>query len=229
MASNEFKRLKITSMVASLGLTAGLVLASPIFAGSMDKAYVESSDKSVVMDAYGNCVTSAGVKVPMEICGDVMAKEEPAPMMVDGDDDGDGVPNSRDKCPGTRAGAKVDANGCEIIESITINLNVEEFAFDSAKLTPAMETALDDVASRIAASKGNEHLDVIGHTDSTGPEAYNEKLSVRRAQSVADYLASKGVDSTMMSVSGMGESSPIASNATREGRAQNRRVEIQTR
>ena len=233
MPSKEFKRLKVAAMVAPLSLVTGLALAPQVSAG--EKAYVESSSKNVVVDSYGNCVLSSGVKVPMEKCGDIIAVDEPPPPPpvgvppVDGDDDGDGVPNSRDKCPGTRAGAKVDANGCEIIESLTIDLEVEEFAFDSAKLTPAMEAALADVASRVTASKGDETLDIIGHTDSTGPEAYNQGLSERRAQAVADFLAGQGVDASRMNVSGMGETSPIADNSTRDGRARNRRVEIQTR
>jgi outer membrane protein OmpA-like peptidoglycan-associated protein len=106
---------------------------------------------------------------------------------------------------------------------------VDEFDFDSATLKPEMESALDDVAARIAASKGAESLSIVGHTDSTGPEDYNQGLSERRAQAVADYLAGQGVDPARMTTSGMGESSPIADNGTREGRAQNRRVEIQSR
>ena len=69
-------------------------------------------------------------------------------------------------------------------------------------------------------------IDVIGHTDSTGDEDYNMGLSVRRAEAVRDYLVSRGIDSSIIDVSGLGETSPISSNATREGRAQNRRVEI---
>jgi OOP family OmpA-OmpF porin len=76
-------------------------------------------------------------------------------------------------------------------------------------------------------SNQTTHITVTGHTDSTGPEAYNQKLSERRANAVADYMAnSLGVDRMRMKVSGMGESSPVADNATREGRAKNRRTEI---
>ena len=169
-----------------------------------------------------------GVKQLVEKCGDVIAKEEPAPtpVPVDGDDDNDGVPNSRDKCPNTRAGATVDADGCEITENLTINLVVEEFDFDSAVLKPEMKAALEDFADKVKASPGHESVTVIGHTDSTGPEAYNLKLSERRAQAAADYLESLGIDS--ITVKGMGESQPIADNSTREGRAQNRRIEITT-
>ena len=69
-------------------------------------------------------------------------------------------------------------------------------------------------------------VDVIGHTDSTGPEEYNEQLSLRRATSVKNYLVDQGVDPGIIDVSGKGETMPIADNGTRAGRAQNRRVEI---
>ena len=224
MLSKEMKLLKNVGVVAPM--VAGLLLASQAWAD--EKSYVTDTGSGVVKDSYGECWTSSGAKVPREECGDMMAEPE-AEVMVDGDDDGDGVPNSRDKCPNTPRGAKVDSNGCEIIESITINLEVEEFDFDSATLKPEMKAALEDVAARVKASKGDETLDIVGHTDSTGPEAYNQGLSERRAAAVADYLVATGLDESRMSTSGMGESNPIASNATREGRARNRRVEINSR
>jgi OOP family OmpA-OmpF porin len=224
MLSNQMKLLNKAGTV--ILLIAGLLLVSQAWA-EKDNRYVTDSGSGVVKDAYGECWTTSGVKVPREECGDVM--EEPEPVMVDGDDDGDGVPNSRDKCPNTPPGVRVDSNGCEIIESITINLDVEEFDFDSARLKPEMEAALDDVAARVQASSGDEYLDVVGHTDSTGPESYNLGLSERRAESAAEYLIGAGVDESRISTSGMGESEPIADNSTREGRARNRRVEIQTR
>jgi OOP family OmpA-OmpF porin len=69
-------------------------------------------------------------------------------------------------------------------------------------------------------------IDIIGHTDSTGPADYNQGLSERRAQAVADYIISEGIDAAIIDVSGEGENNPIASNDTAEGRAQNRRVDI---
>ncbi len=226
MPSESKKLLKPVGVLVPLSLAVGMVLAPQAMAA--EKRWVDSAKGgTAVTNSYGECWDSAGAKQMRPECGDVIPMEAPPP--VDGDDDGDGVPNSRDKCPNTRPGAKVDSNGCEIIDSITINLDVDEFDFDSAKLKPEMESALDDVAARIAASKGAESLNIVGHTDSTGPEDYNQGLSERRAQAVADYLAGQGVDPARMTTSGMGESSPIADNGTREGRAQNRRVEIQSR
>ena len=122
------------------------------------------------------------------------------------------------------AGAKVDADGCEIIENLTIDLVEGEFAFDSAELKPGTKAALDDLANQIQESRGNEAVTIIGHTDSTGPEEYNLALSVRRAQSAADYLEAQGI--TDITVEGMGEAQPIADNATPQGRAKNRRIEF---
>ncbi len=217
---------KIATVAAAVGLIMGSTVAS---AEDPMRAYAQDAEKSVVTNAYGECWTSkGGVKQLVEKCGDVIAKEEaaPTPVPVDGDDDNDGVPNSRDKCPNTRAGATVDADGCEITENLTINLVVEEFDFDSAVLKPEMKSALEDFANKVKASPGHETVTVIGHTDSTGPEAYNMGLSERRAKAAAAYLESLGIDS--ITVKGMGESQPIADNGTREGRAQNRRIEITT-
>ena len=215
---------KITTVAAAVCLIMGSTAAS---AEDPMRAYAQDAEKSVVTNAYGECWQSkGGVKQLVEKCGDVIATEEPAPTPVPVDGDDDGVPNSRDKCPNTRAGATVDADGCEITENLTINLVVEEFDFDSAVLKPEMKAALEDFADKVKASPGHESVTVIGHTDSTGLEAYNLKLSERRAQAAADYLESLGIDS--ITVKGMGESQPIADNSTREGRAQNRRIEITT-
>ena len=102
----------------------------------------------------------------------------------------------------------------------------DEFDFDSAALKPEMEAALTDLANRIKESSGNESVTVVGHTDSTGPEGYNMGLSERRANAAADFLEAQGIDGVTRK--GMGESDPVADNSTKEGRAKNRRVEIQT-
>ena len=222
--------VRLSALAIALGAAMGGVAVAEEMAGN---PYVTSKgDKAPVVNSYGECWPAKGAtKQMLEACGDVIAQEEPKPepVAVDGDVDGDGVPNSRDKCPNTPAGAKVDRDGCTIVENLVINLVEDEFDFDSAVLKPGMKAALDDLAARIEASPGYETVSIVGHTDSTGPEAYNQGLSERRAKAAADDLRGKGITISDADVSGMGESSPIADNGTREGRAQNRRVEISTR
>jgi len=100
------------------------------------------------------------------------------------------------------------------------------FDFDKAVLKPAGKSKLNDLVDKIK-SINLEVIIAIGHTDSVGPEAYNQKLSVRRANAVKAYLVSKGVDKTRIYTEGKGESQPVADNKTKEGRAKNRRVEIE--
>lgn len=99
------------------------------------------------------------------------------------------------------------------------------FDFDSAALRTAAQRDLQDLSASLQ-RHGHIDLLVVGHTDSTGPAEYNQRLSERRAESVATFLAQRGVAPGRMLVSGMGETQPIASNATADGRQQNRRVEI---
>ena len=100
------------------------------------------------------------------------------------------------------------------------------FEFNSAKLTPTATGELDKLANKLGDYVMVQKIQVIGHTDSTGPEGYNQTLSEQRAASVGDYLASRGIKTKLLSTDGMGESSPIAENTSREGRARNRRVDI---
>lgn len=158
----------------------------------------------------------------------------------DGDEDGDGVPDSRDKCPGTPRGVQVDATGCPlppppqpvveevvVVKEETIVIRDVHFEFDSAKLTAADKQRLNTIASRLKQEKASARLTVTGHTDSVGSDAYNQKLSDRRAHSVVEYLIESGVPrASFVGVHGAGESQPVADNKTPEGRAQNRRTEI---
>ena len=215
---------KIVATVAPLAVAMGMIMGSTAVMAKNPKSYAQDSRTDVVVDNYGECWKTQGAERLEEKCGDIIEVVEE--VVVDGDDDNDGVPNSRDKCPNTRPGATVDADGCEIIESLTIDLVEGEFDFDSAVLKPAMEAALTDLADQIKASAGQETLTIIGHTDSIGSEEYNQGLSERRAQSAATFLEGLGI--TDITTSGMGESQPIADNGTKEGRAQNRRIEVKT-
>jgi outer membrane protein OmpA-like peptidoglycan-associated protein len=99
------------------------------------------------------------------------------------------------------------------------------FAYDRYDIQPQFQQTLDQVAQTLGAYN-QTYIDVLGHTDSTGSDAYNQGLSERRAQAVASYLTSRGVQSARIATRGYGESAPIATNATEEGRASNRRVEV---
>jgi OOP family OmpA-OmpF porin len=105
--------------------------------------------------------------------------------------------------------------------------DVALFAFDSAELTDQGKDTIEEYRAKLRPELSEAYAGIIiGHTDSTGNDEYNMELSKRRAQSVADYLVSTGVDPDKLRVIGRGENDPIASNDTEEGRAQNRRVDI---
>jgi OOP family OmpA-OmpF porin len=100
------------------------------------------------------------------------------------------------------------------------------FDFNKSVVKPAGKTKLDDLVAKI---KGInlEVIIAVGHTDSVGSDAYNQKLSVLRAEAVKAYLVSKGIEKNRVYTEGKGEKQPVASNVTSEGRAKNRRVEIE--
>lgn len=139
------------------------------------------------------------------------------------DSDGDGVLNSADACAGTPAGQEVMSNGCAVEQAAV--LRGVNFEFDSDRLTYEAESILDKVARTLLDSPGFV-VEVQGHTDSQGGDFYNQNLSEARARSVRKYLMGKGVDGIRMIATGYGETRPVADNDTREGRAENRRVEL---
>ena len=100
------------------------------------------------------------------------------------------------------------------------------FDFDKSVLKAEGKAKLDDLVGKV---KGInlEVIIAVGHTDSVGADAYNQKLSVRRAEAVKAYLVSKGIETNRVYTEGKGEAQPVADNKTKEGRAKNRRVEIE--
>ena len=100
------------------------------------------------------------------------------------------------------------------------------FDFDKAVLKPAGKKSLDDLVSKLS-DMNLEVIIAVGHTDSIGTDAYNQKLSIRRAEAVKAYLKGKGVEENRIYTEGKGEKQPEASNKTSAGRAKNRRVEIE--
>jgi OOP family OmpA-OmpF porin len=140
-------------------------------------------------------------------------------VVVDPDTDGDGVPDSRDKCPNTPLGAIVDARGCWIAAYGNF------FDFDKADLK---EQYLPHIRRIADVLKAHPDLNVVldGHTDNVGSEEYNLKLGERRALAVRDALVEFGVEEERLKYASYGKTMPIADNETEDGRALNRRVEI---
>ena len=182
-------------------------------------------------DWFGDVLASVGVVVPLG--PEPMAPVAPAPVApscADLDDDGDGVNNCDDKCPGSQAGQTIGPDGCPV--PVSIDLKGVNFDFDKSTLRPDAVSVLSE-AAQILQRYPELRVEVAGHTDSKGTDAYNQSLSERRATAVYDYLTSNGVDaSRMVGPNGYGESRPIAPNTNPdgsdnpEGRAENRRTEL---
>lgn len=175
------------------------------------------SDGDGVVDTQDACPgTPAGTKVDARGC--------PVPV----DTDGDGIPDDKDECPGTPAGTAVDATGCpQTVKAIQDNWTLTGVQFESGsdKITASSHATLDDAAS-ILAARSRVRVEIGGYTDNTGKPETNLALSDKRAQSVKTYLVSKGVSVSQLETKGYGEANPVADNATKEGRAKNRRIEF---
>ena len=173
-------------------------------------------------DADGDGITDADDACP-DVAGPAANKGCPWP-----DRDGDGVIDKDDKCPDVKG--TVANFGCpEVTEAIKKALNsyAKTILFDTGKSSIKEQSAgvLNDIVG-ILKEYTLATFTVEGHTDSTGSEKLNQKLSEDRAAAVKDYLVSNGIDASRLSSAGYGESKPIDSNKTRAGRANNRRVEI---
>lgn len=161
----------------------------------------------------------------------------PPPTCDQLDSDHDNVNNCDDKCPDTPAGTIVGPDGCP--QKVVIDLRGVNFKFDRPKpgetnIGPTLQEPTSDSMSVLDQAVDTlqrypqVHVTVAGYTDSIGTAAYNQKLSERRAKIVYDYLTSHGIDASRMDGPiGHGESDPIDTNSTKEGRARNRRTELQ--
>jgi outer membrane protein OmpA-like peptidoglycan-associated protein len=156
------------------------------------------------------------------------------------DGDKDGVPDNLDRCPNTPAGSRVDQFGCLLLfeerapaapgapaapARPTLILSGVTFQTGRSVLTPQSYAVLDQVAGSLIANP-EIRIEIAGYTDNTGSLALNRRLSNNRAIAVRFYLARKGVSPTRMTARGYGPASPVATNTTPDGRAQNRRVEL---
>lgn len=194
---------------------------------------------------YGDILVNVGLQLPMGLKKAPPPAEpvQVVPVVQPLDSDGDGVTDDLDRCPGTPAGSTVDAQGClpkppckspGAGERITLAgcgagdvvvLHGVNFEFDKARLTPNAKTILDNVADELKANPEIQ-VELGGYTDSRGSDAYNQKLSESRAQSVRSYLVEAGIADSRVTATGYGETAPVADNETEEGRELNRRVEL---
>jgi OOP family OmpA-OmpF porin len=184
----------------------GMLLANVAFAHdaatNVNDSYVGDSQKHYITDSSGNCVrTGHWKKEDMTVdCGLVPVAKAPPP------------PPPPPPQP--------------TYETFTVAAEAL-FDHDKSALKPAGIASLHAMNEKIKAKGATVFdIDVVGHTDSDGTAEYNQALSIRRAMSVKNFMVSEGIDAGIIDVSGKGESSPIADNSTREGRALNRRVEI---
>jgi outer membrane protein OmpA-like peptidoglycan-associated protein len=143
----------------------------------------------------------------------------PPPPPPPKDSDGDGVTDDRDQCPDTPKGATIDIRGCWVYSG-------QEgvfFEFGKANIKADFYPLLDEGAE-ILKKNPTMKVEIQGHTDNVGSEAFNQRLSENRANAVKEYLISKGISADRLKAMGYGQSNPIAPNDTEEGRAMNRRV-----
>lgn len=179
------------------------------------------TDGDGVLDSADQCPqTPADTRVDANGCPLVAVA---APVVSSGDSDGDGVPDAKDKCPSTPKGLKVDADGC-IVEQ-TVVLRAINFDTASDHLTDEAKLTLDLLARSMVLQKALS-IEIVGHTDSLGPQSLNLQLSQKRAAAVKEYLVAHGVEPERLQSEGLGEFNPIASNNSESGRAKNRRVEF---
>jgi len=145
----------------------------------------------------------------------------PAPVAIARDADADGIIDSVDKCPDTPHGYKVDPAGCPV----SVNLRLH-FPFNSSVI-PASDYPEVEKLARIMKENPPAKAIIVGHTDYTGTDAYNQGLSERRSKALGDRLVKDGIAADRITTSGKGEKEPIATNSTREGRALNRRIHVE--
>lgn len=146
------------------------------------------------------------------------------------DSDNDGVSDDKDKCANTPKGVAVDKYGCPVVEKETkqvLDNALKGILFETGK-DVLVESSYDKLDAVAALMKANPKfkLEIDGHTDNTGTKEINKELSLKRAESVKKYLMKKGIEESRLIAKGYGDSEPIDTNDTPEGRANNRRVEL---
>ena len=227
------KPVKLAVLVASALMAASTVSAQT--ADPKNSGYVISPDSKVVVNPFGLCWRT-GYWTPAHAikgCDDDLlpkaAAPAPAPAPAMAPPPAAPAPAAPAPAPAARpaapAPAPAPAPAAPTSEKVTFAADAF-FDFNKAVLKPEGKAKLDDLAGKL---KGItlEVIIAVGHTDSVGSDAYNQKLSVKRSESVKAYLVSKGIEANRIYTEGKGEKQPTADNKTAEGRAKNRRVEIE--
>jgi OOP family OmpA-OmpF porin len=211
------KSVKLGALAATASLLAACASSGggqgpTITADPKDSGYVMSQDTGVVMGGFGNCVRHGFFTPAQAIRGcddDLLPKPPPPPPAPPP------VAPPPPPPPPPRATS----------EKVTFAADAF-FDFDKSVLKPEGRAKLDDLTSKLTGI-ALEVIIAVGHTDSIGTDAYNQRLSVRRSEAVKAYLVSRGIEANRIYTEGKGEKQPVADNKTRDGRAKNRRVEIE--
>jgi OOP family OmpA-OmpF porin len=205
--------------ISSLGMTVGCALAlaaGPAFANVGPN--LQDSQGRAVKDGQGACVVTSGQNLP-ECTGAPAAKPAaPAPAKP--------AEPAKPAAPAPAAPAKPAAPAPASVRQAVVIQADALFDFDKSVLRPDGRKSIDDALAKLS-GVDLEMVIATGHTDSIGTDAYNQRLSERRAAAVKDYLVSKGIPAAKITTLGKGESQPVATNKTAEGRQKNRRVDIE--
>ncbi len=199
------------NLAAKVGVGIQSALAGKRAAIRTELAYRADFDDGSISapneDWFGDLLASVGVVIPLGAPAVAAPPAPAAPSCADLDDDGDGVNNCDDKCPGSQAGQTIGPDGCPV--PVSIDLKGVNFDFDKATLRPDAVSILSE-ATEILKRYPELKVEVAGHTDQCGKDDYNQKLSERRASVVYDYLTTNGVDASRLAGPiGYGESRPL--------------------
>jgi OOP family OmpA-OmpF porin len=209
--------MKISSL-GTLTLGCAMLVASSAFANVTPN--LTDASGNPVKDASGACVVTSGIVHPD--CAGVKA----APAATPASPTAPAAPASP-AAPAAPASPAAPARPApsSVRQSIVIQADAL-FDFDKSVVRPDGKKSIDDALAKLR-GVDLEMVIATGHTDSVGTDAYNQKLSERRAAAVKDYLVSKGIPAAKVTTIGKGESQPVATNKTKEGRQKNRRVDIE--
>jgi len=215
------KSVKMLTLAALLASASTASMADDIKANTPISGYTQDQRGIIVRDPFGLCWRTGGFTPALAQAGcddDLLPPPPPPP-----------APPPATPAPPPEAPKVVAPPSPPPVVIVDEKIHYQAdafFDFNKSVLKPEAKTKLDDLVSKLTGVK-LEVIISVGHTDSVGSVAYNQKLSVKRAEAVKAYLISKGIEANRVYTEGKGKSQPVADNKTKEGRAKNRRVEIE--